>query len=108
MGYLILINDGVWYKPDGTNVFASLEEIENLLLESLDDGETLSISETEDEDEDDLTDYDVKGAVQALLDIGGYGECLYIHNSSMVEYGDDYVSMSIIKLIGPDQASPSV
>lgn len=90
--YIILVNNGVYnsYAFDSVigrsgNVF-SREEVD-LIFDSWTGGTQMT-----DEDEEEVY------TVDDLIELGSMGEKAQIWNENMVEMGDDWVDVSIVKL----------
>jgi hypothetical protein len=82
--YIISVNDGV-LNEGGKNVF-SREEVD-VVFENWNGGEVMMDWGKEEYSVDDLIEY------------GSVGEKVEIYNESMVEMGDEFVSVSVIKLV---------
>ena len=81
--YIISVNEGVYFEKD-KNVF-SREEVEEI-FKKWSEGEKL-----EDEEGEEVS-------IDMLIDVGGCGDKVNVCNKCMCEYGDDYVSVSVVEL----------
>lgn len=81
--FIVIWNDGVFYC-DGKNVL-SMEEVKSIF-----EGKKLCVMD----DEDELVEIGVKELVEKMLD-----EKVEVYCDDLVEMGDDYVEVMLVKLV---------
>lgn len=79
--YVIIVNGGVY----DCKLFEKLEDVEKVLME-WSNGERME------------DDYEELVSVERLLNKGMCGEMMDVYCDSMVEMGDDFVSLSVVEV----------
>ena len=87
--YVVLVNGGLW---GGGKVFVELESVKKLFR-----GEGIEKWFVDDGGEDLELSFDE--GIEMMLNFGGGGDRVIVKNVELLEMGDDYVELSICKLL---------